>query len=446
MNDVLMRAKRITAAAVAIIVGASAVAYSLLSMPTANAATLTSRSALLSTSEASSSGVTITFSYTLPTTGTNKQGIVYEFCTTPQAPTSAIASAACTAPGWTLTGNTHVAQTGWPTNGTAFAVQSGDSNACTETTNSTKVICYNRTQATTGGGAVTHQIGGITFNATFQTVYIRILTFNTNDFTGGVEDVGTVAVAVVRQLNVTGRVAENLNFCVYALDDAAAEPANCGAAPTAVDIDLGIIPTGTPAPNTNNGGVSPVPDSPPNSIGNDDYGILQVNTNAVNGIAVVYFPDTQAGTNQTRNFRVSGATCNASEATLTDECFQGAATTGTTFNTAGDERFGMHIPCIHGDGATNNLGSGGSGSGSSGGTVNSSYDADGTVTESADCENTDSNINFAWDSSGTAVPLVHSTTVVDNELVKIRFGARAAATTPTGVYAAVVTYIATPTF
>jgi hypothetical protein len=36
--------------------------------------------------------------------------------------------------------------------------------------------------------------------------------------------------------------------------------------------------------------------------------------------------------------------------------------------------------------------------------------------------------------------------VVDDEIIKLRFGATASATTPTGTYVVVTTYIATPTF
>jgi hypothetical protein len=63
----------------------------------------------------------------------------------------------------------------------------------------------------------------------------------------------------------------------------------------------------------------------------------------------------------------------------------------------------------------------------------------------ADCEN-EGETEFAWSNSSTATTLVSSTNVVDDEIVKLRYGARAAATTPTGSYTVTSTYIATPTF
>ncbi|HSH31808.1 MAG TPA: hypothetical protein VK963_04055, partial [Candidatus Saccharimonadales bacterium] len=59
------------------------------------------------------------------------------------------------------------------------------------------------------------------------------------------------------------------------------------------------------------------------------------------------------------------------------------------------------------------------------------------------------NGGFAWDQSGTnnpATTLATSPTVLDYEMLVLRFAARAAATTPTGSYAVTSTYIATATF
>ncbi len=104
-------------------------------------------------------------------------------------------------------------------------------------------------------------------------------------------------------------------------------------------------------------------------------------------------------------------------------------------------------------GTTSNLGKNGAGaytSGTgSGGSFNTAYsNTDNSVTDSVarDCENADTGVNFAWDTSGTAVPLISSTTVVDDEVVKLRYGGTASATTPTGSYTVASTYIATPTF
>jgi hypothetical protein len=62
------------------------VAASLLALLTpghAGAAQLTGRKATIDNSKVSATGVGITFDYTLPTTTSALQGIIYDFCTTP---------------------------------------------------------------------------------------------------------------------------------------------------------------------------------------------------------------------------------------------------------------------------------------------------------------------------------------------------------------------------
>jgi hypothetical protein len=403
---------------------------------TAQAAQLQDRSATMSTSEPSSTDVQFAFAYNVQDTAATKAGIRYQFCTTPLG--------TCTAVGWTLTGATHDGQTAWPNNATAFTVQGADLGDCLETTNATSEICFDRDEAVaTGvtGGAVTHTISGIDFNATIQTVYIRISIYSDDDYgSGDLLDTGVVAVAVNRQLTTTGRVQERLEFCVFAIDDATALPTNCAAAPTTTSIDMGVIDNSAIA-------ISPVNDSAPTSLGNDDYGALQVNTNAQDGVALTYFPDTAgSGTNELRSFRVTGATCNVSGTDVTDQCFVDASGSGENFS-AGTERFGVYFPCRDTtQGTTTNLGSAGTGAGTAG-TYNTAYSGtDDTITSAADCENEAGNVKFAWNDSNTPVALMSSTGVVDDEIVKLRFGATANATTPTGSYSVVSTYIATPQF
>ncbi|MCW1908521.1 MAG: hypothetical protein KIH63_004230 [Candidatus Saccharibacteria bacterium] len=393
---------------------------------TASAADLTDRKATISTSKPSSTDVEFIFSYNIPNTTNTKGGIIYQFCTTPLG--------TCTASGWTLTGFTHDSQASWPNNGTAFAAHAAtNENDCSQSTNATTMICFERdeTVATgTTGGAVTHTISGINTNSTIQTVYIRISLYSDDDFqTADLLDSGVVAVAIVRQLTVSGRVQERLNFCVFAIDDAAALPTNCAAAPTTTSIDIGIVDSSAIA-------TSPVDNNPPTSQGNDFYGALQVNTNAQDGITVTYFPETAStGTNELRSFRVPGASCDVSGTSTTDPCFVDASGSGETF-TAGTERFGMYIPCIDTtQGTTTNLGS-----------VAGAYDgSDNSVTSGADCEN-EAATDFAWSDSTTAATLASSSNVVDDEIIKVRFAATASATTPTGSYTVVTTYIATPQF
>jgi hypothetical protein len=386
---------------------------------------LSDRKATISTSKASQTDVEFVFSFNIPNTAATKAGIIYEFCTTPLG--------TCNTTGWTLTGFTHDAQTGWPNNATAFAAHgASDENDCTQSTDAATMICFERdeTVATaTTGGAVTHTISGINTDATFQTVYIRIATYSDDDFqTADLLDSGVVAVAIVRQLTVNGRIQERLAFCVFAIDDAAAMPADCATAPTTTTIDIGIIDSTTVA-------ISPVDNNPPTTQGNDFYGGLQVNTNAQDGVAITYFPETASlGTNELRSFRVPGATCDVSGTSTIDQCFIDASNAGETF-TAGTERFGMYIPCIDTtQGITANL------------TATTAYNgSDNTTTTSVDCEN-EAATDFAWSDSTTAASLASSTTVVEDEIVKVRFAAAANAITPTGSYTVVSTYIATPQF
>ena len=437
----------------------------------ANAATLSSRSVAISTSEPDVTGVTYTFTFTTVDTPAAIQSIVLQFCDTPLG--------TCTLPGTdgtpAATETIDVDQStasygsisGW-TNATAFADYTGaDAGACTDADGGSGVstmLCLTRTEpASENDGAKTLVINNITnpivTNSNYEEIYVRIGLYSTTGFTTLVDD-GVVAANVVNLLTVSGRVQERLVFCVFALDDAAGSsgtvgtaatnyPTNCTAAEATASssVDIGVI--------DNTSIVRSPRDNSTAEQGNDRFGAAIVNTNASSGVTVSYYPDTAAsGTNQLRSFRVTGASCNASNANLTDQCFQNAATTGTTFS-AGSERFGMHIACIANSttqasaGTTSNLGSGGAGTGSSGGTFNTDYgNVDDNVADdgSDDCENSDAGNNYAWDDSGTAVSLVHSSTVVDDELIKMRFGATAQATTPTGSYTVSNIYIATPIF
>jgi hypothetical protein len=391
----------------------------------ATALELGDRKATISTSKPSSTDVEFVSSFTIPNTTATKAGIIYQFCTTPLG--------TCTASGWTLTGFTHDSQTGWANNATAFTAHAAvDENACSQSTNATSMICFERdeTVATgTGGGAVTHTFSGINTSATIQTVYIRISVYSDDDFqTVDLLDSGVVAVAIVRQLTVNGRIQERLAFCVFAIDDAAALPTDCGTAPTTTTIDIGVIDSTTLS-------ISPVDNSPPASQGNDFYGALQLNTNAQDGVTVTYFPETAAiGTNELRSFRVPGATCDVSGTSTIDQCFIDASNASETF-VVGTERFGMYIPCIDTtQGITTNM------------TTATAYNgSDNVTTSAADCEN-EAATDFAWSDSTIAATIASSTSVVEDEIIKVRFAAAANAITPTGSYTVVTTYIATPQF
>jgi len=406
-----------------------------------SAALLTSRKATISTSAPSATDVEFIFSYTLPNTTSTKAGIIYEFCTSPLG--------TCNALGWTLSGATQDSQTAWPNNATNFAKVTGgaDVGDCNFNSAPTTEICFSRDETVaTGvtGGAVTHTISGINFNSTIQTGYIRISIYSDNDFqTADLLDQGVVAVAVVRQLVTYGRVQERLEFCVAAIDDDDTLPANCAAMPSTTTIDIGVV---------DNSSIAYAPVEPSTTNGaNDAYGLAMINTNAAGGVVLTYFPEVDTNvaggdTHQLRSFRVANADCNATATITTDQCFVSASTAGETF-TAGTERFGIYIPCIDtSQGTTTNLGAAGAGTGVSG-TYNQAYDGgDANLNSLPDCEAEIGTTDFAYDDSGTPATLVSSTSVVDDEIVKISFGATASATTPTGLYRVTTTYVATPTF
>ncbi len=442
-------------------------------MKQASAAQLTARKVLISNSTPDATGVTYDFTFTTQSS-TTIQSLSFQFCNTPLG--------TCVLPGTDGTPTAAekidvsqvTASTGGFTGTTAngFADYTGaDAGGCTEADGGSGVatqFCATRTQATPeAAGIKTFSLTGVSnpiiSAGNNEPVYVRVVTYSDTAFATAV-DQGTVAASIVNQLTVTGRVQERLVFCVFALDDTAGSSATVGTAATnmptdctaseataSTSVDIGTIDNSTIAK-------SPVNNTPPTSLGNDRFAAAMLNTNATGGVALTYYPTlASSGTNELRAFRVAGASCNVSGTDITDQCFVSAATTGTGF-VAGTEKFGTQIACIansatNSTGTTANLGKNGAGtytSGSgAGGSFNTAYsNTDDSMVDdgSDDCENSDIGVKFAWDASGTAVPLISSVTVVDDELVKMRYGATASATTPTGTYTVATTYIATATF
>lgn len=419
----------------------------------AGAATLENRSLTLSSSADGATvlgqGVDYTFEFDLATSG-NVGSVEILFCTTPLG--------TCTAPtgmDYSTAGSLNT------TNDTINAVDAGFTDGAGNTAN---LIQVTRTPAAqVAGQTVFLEFNGVDnpdLSGNSTSFYARITVSSDAAYTTDVDD-GTVAGAIVDQLTVTGRVQERLVFCVFALDDADGSaaagpgggdmPENCSAASASesTNVDIGIIDNLAVTQ-------SPVDNSPPSSIGNDRFGAAQVNTNASNGVVVAYYATAaSSGTEELRAFRVPGAACVAGGTNLQDQCFISAdETTGETF-VAGTERFGLQIPCVANNatagaalGSTSNLGANGTGSGT-GGTFNTVYsNTDDNVADdgSSDCENSDTGVKFGWNDTAIAQPIISSDTVVDDEIVKMNFGAAAAATTPTGTYTVASTFIATATF
>lgn len=448
----------------------------------ASAAQLSSRKVTISTSQPDFDGVTYDFTFT---SGTSSpiQSMVFEFCST--------ALSTCVLPGTDATPlNTEKMDVSHVTASTPTGNFTGTTNtdfveytgasagACTGAGGGSGVAtmyCVNRTEATTEvPGVKTFRIENISNpiipSGNNEEIYVRISTYSDTAFATPI-DSGTVAASIIRQLTATGRVQERLIFCVFALDDAAGSsstvgtgdamlPTDCTAneANASTSVDIGVVDNLTIQ-------YSPEDNAPPSNLGNDRFGAALVNTNASSGVTISYFasPDS-AGTNELRAFRVPGATCDASGTSVVDQCFVSADdTTGETL-VAGTERFGMQIACVAnsttaaGIGTTSNLGKNGSGvyvnGDGTGGSYNSIYNAGRTTgidddPVADDCENETTitlDDKFAWRDSATSQAIISSASVIDDELLKLRFGATANATTPTGTYTVASTFIATPTF
>jgi len=404
----------------------------------ASAAPLTNRKVTITSSTISRTGVQYDFEFDFASTAV--QGIVFEFCTTPLGtcvlPTGMNVNRTLT----TLDGHT-----GFPTNATAFTeFVTNNTGECTGTAGvaGDTQYCVSRTEAAAAVGTdATIDLGAITNPSAVQTVYIRVRLYSDTAFATRIHE-GTVAAAIVDQLTVNGRVQERLEFCVAGIDDADTLPVDLTACTALSDsnVDIGIIDESSIA-------ISPVNVTATNGS-DDDFGILMVNTNAQGGVVLAYYaedPTSVLGgdTHQLKSFRVVPTDCNASAATLNDQCFVSAVNTGAgSVLTTGTELFGMYIPCVvqnTGGSTTANLT-----------TAASAYNgSDNTVTTVADCENeafVSATGTVAWNVAGTADTLISSTTVVDDEIVKLRFAATASATTPPGSYTVVTTYIATGTF
>jgi hypothetical protein len=411
----------------------------------ANAASLTSRKVTITSSEASQTAVDYQFNFTLPTS-TAVQSIIFAFCTTPLG--------TCTHPTGMDNNYTLATLSASQTfsEATAFTEYTGaDAGACDDHNNGTPAnsteYCVTRTDTdaeTAAGKQITIQT--VTNPSTEASFYVRITVYSDTAFATAVHD-GVVAGAVVNQLTVTGRVQERLQFCVAAIGDGGgtdttlpADVATCIAL-SETTVDLGVID------NVSAISYSPV-DNSASLLGDDEYGIAMLNTNASNGVVLSYFVEdatnvSGADTHQLKAFRVLPTDCDASAASLTDQCFQSAADAGNTVMAIGTEMFGMYVPCVDTtQGAT-----------ATPMTVDGAYDGqDATTANVADCENADKADNgglqtIGWNtSSSVADTIATSAGVLDDPIVKLSHAATASATTPTGTYTVVSTFIATATF
>ena len=393
-----------------------------------SAGQLTARSATITNPNPGSSQIQVAFAYNMPTTAGNVQSLTYQFCTT--------ALGTCTTPTGldARTSSTQVSQTGFPTNGTAFVVKNttSDVGSCLQSTGGVQYACYARTQATAGGGALTHTIGGVVEPSVIGTVYIRITTYSDTAYLTAV-DSGTVAISFNDRFTINARVQEVLTACVGSILSTTVNDATTQIVPdcttaTGTSIDLGNI-TSTAI------STSPVAVA---SGGDNKNAYFMVQTNAQSGVAVGYraVQDTSSG-----KLKVVGQSC--SGVSTTDQCFNSQGTSQATF-TAGTENFGMTVAgtncgsvpgaaysCTYASG-THHL------------KAVSGYQGQGTFGSSWTFGTGN---GFAYDDTGAStVSLASSSNVVANEALLLKYAATAQVTTPTGVYQAQQDFIATPTF
>lgn len=408
--------------------------------------TITSSQSGLGGSVGTGVGYDYAFSWTVDTA---VQGIIFQFCTTPLG--------TCTLPNAMDVSNDLVSlesQSGFPVNGTAFTEQATNLGDCSDTGTAATVTMYclkrTETTASSGGASVTVNLDDIKnptiSSGAYLTVYIRVTLYSDASFATDVHN-GVVAAGITQQLTAVGRVAERLKFCVAAIDDAAALPSDCDTSfPTTTTIDLGIIDNISVT-------AAPVDPSVANAnTSNDKYGILMLNTNASGGTVITYFPEVASSvsggdTDQLRAFRVVPTDCSSTVSSTTDQCFVSADPTTGSAIVAGTEEFGLTVACFNTtQGTTDNFDP------ANGSTWNPAYDGDGDDEDAGDCENETVDGSYIWgfDTSGVPDDIISTVTatnkVVDDEIVKIRFGASASATTPTGTYTVTTTYIATATF
>jgi hypothetical protein len=369
------------------------------------------------------------------------KGMKFEVCST--------AVGTCTHPtGFTWASSGGYTLTNWQ-DATSFSKDTTNTNDCDGTNAAT--LCLSRSGATTPENTSSnHRIvvtGVVNPDATNCSsnpncsFFVRMTTYTNATYTGGtITDTGTVASSTTQTLTVNAAVAEVLNFCVGSttVDNATASVGADCTAVSGTSLNIGTLDTGA----TN---VSPI-----NTNGGDNKnGVAMIRTNAASGASITYDSIQQSGTNQKGTLRISGANCNASSATLTDQCIRAIGTTQSTI-AAGTENFGMTIGAI-------NCGSVSSYTCTfSAGTYNlardTAYDGNGTNTYTTDSGAVAGTTNqgYAWDDTGTAQTIASSaastTKVIDDEAMILKFAATPSITTPFGLYAAQADFIAVPTY
>jgi len=397
--------------------------------------------------------VTYTVGFDMPATG-NVGAVVVEFCN--DAAGGPIVLQACTAPtGLDVNTGTAVANqagiTGFTKIGAAIvpaANRFGVENATAQS------ITSNLLDTTTIDGQnypasdVQFDITGITNPTVLGTFYARIIVYaaNTNlpatswvSTATGTNGIGTrvhdggIALAVSRELTVTARVQEVLQFCVgtdddsiltFALGAVGARTGKSCADVTGTALDLGVV-------DSNN--IQRTSDADVGTNGND--GVAMIRTNAIDGATVYYKAEQEPGLSfgGAGTLRIAHSDNCGTIGSVANVCFNSAGGDVTnptqTAMTLGTELFGMTLTNLDtsAGGATTAL------------VCNANYDGDGTCTAGVAT-------GYAWDPTGAFDTLATSAGPIDDEMVNIEFAATASPTTPTGVYTVTANFVATGQF
>ena len=281
----------------------------------------------------------------------------------------------------------------------------------------------------TGGGSdtdyINFTINNINNPSSISSFFARIYTFTQDGPVGGTNQPiptyvaatpplgnyeGGVAMSTADQITVEARVQERLTFTV-GTDTVAG---NC-AAISGTTVDLGVLDSTDAVFNraTVNGAAA---------TPNLDGICTEVITNAANGASISYLAT---------DLQVTGATCtfangdiDGTTAISTDQCINWEDTTPSAY-VAGTEKWGIGVLSTPQNGSTTNM----------------------TVTDASYDRSTWTDTVKVEPYATSAVPIADTNgTVADTEALLIDVAAESAITTPTGLYQATLTFIATGSF
>jgi hypothetical protein len=257
---------------------------------------------------ASGTDVTYTVGFDIGTSG-NIAGLVIDFCSN-----SPITGLTCTAPtGFNVNEGT-LALANQRLNGGAL----GNTYTIDAATTNNRLVLTSTANSFTAGDSVLFDLGttsagdGITNPSTVGSFYARIITYTsaataqayTSTSPGTFVDDGGIALSIARELTITARVQEVLEFCIGT--DADSTLANAGTDSCTLvagtDLDLGVVDSNSIAKTS--------------TIDTPNDGIAMIRTNASQG-AVMYYKAEQ--NTSSGKLKIAGGTCVGTN--LNDPCF-----------------------------------------------------------------------------------------------------------------------------